>query len=56
MNNTNSSALSKRLPEQSNTVGLSVKSKPAPSVVVKPRLGQGKVEEFIDAVAVLGYN
>lgn len=56
MNKTDSSILSKRLPEQSYTVGLSGKSKPLPSVVAKPRLAQGKVEEFIDAVAVLGYN
>lgn len=56
MNNTNSSTLSKRLPQQSHTVGLSGKTKPVSTVVAKPRLAQGKVEEFIDAVAVLGYN
>jgi hypothetical protein len=56
MHNTNSSKLSKRLPEQNHTVGLPGKTEPVSTVVAKPRLAQGKVEGFIDAVAVLGYN
>lgn len=56
MNNTNASTLSKRLSEQSHTVGLSGKTKHVSTGVAKPRLVQGKVEEFIDTVAVLGYN